>query len=155
MDATFTTPTQGIETMNLVRRVVEILVERFVGSVGSLFAARIETVATLMHTEQQDELEERARQLDDEGKTHLAADLRSRASQLASATPGATGHDIFRRLTHEHAEFDPPRITQADTEPSNNTDDDEQSAESAAPRPARRRSRRRTKSADSNETPKS
>jgi len=141
--------------MNLVRRVVEILVERFVGSVGSLFAARIETVAALMHAEQQDELEERARQLDDEGKTHLAADLRSRASKLASATPGATGHDTFRRLQHEHAEFDPPRIAQADTEPSDNTDDDEQPPESAAPCSTRRRSRRRAKSTDSNEISKS
>ena len=131
--------------MNLVRHVVEILVERFVGSVGSLFAARIETVAALMHTEQQDELEERARQLEDEGKGHLAADLRSRASQLASATPGASGHNIVRRLQHEHAEFDLPRIAQADTQHTDTADDDPP-AESATPRPARRRSRRRTKS---------
>ena len=129
--------------MNLVRRVVEILVERFVGSVGSLFAARIETVAALMHAEEQDELEERARQLDDEGKPHLAADLRSRASQLASATPGASGHEVFRQLQHEHAEFETPRIAQA-TREEDDPEADEQAPKQAKPRRARRRCGRRT-----------
>jgi hypothetical protein len=130
--------------MKLVRRVLEILVERFVASVGSLFAARIETVAALMHTEQQDELEERARQLDEDGKPHLAADLRSRASQLASATPGASGHEVFRQLQYEHAEFETPRIAQ-ETSEQDDDEVDEQTPEPAKPRRARRRCSRRAK----------
>ena len=132
--------------MNLVRRVVEILVERFIASVGSLFAARVETVAALMHAEQQEELEERARQFEEDGKGHLAADLRSRASQLASATPGASGHELFEKLQSEHADLVVPRIAQA------TADDDKPDAaaadepvEPATPRPARRRSCRRSK----------
>ena len=131
--------------MNLVRRVVEILVERFVASVGSLFAARIETVAALMHAEQQDELEERARQLEEEGKTHLATDLRSRASQLASATPGASGHEMFQKLQHEHAEVDPPRLTRMSAA-EDDTDAEDESAEPEVPQPTKRRSCRRRKS---------
>jgi len=130
--------------MNLVRRVVEILVERFIASVGSLFAARIETVAALMHAEQQDELEERARQLEEDGKGHLAADLRSRASQLASATPGASGHELFEKLQCEHAELDVPLITQATAEQDDPQADDEP-IESKPARPTRRRSCRRSK----------
>ena len=130
--------------MNLARRVVEILVERFIASVGSLFAARIETVAALMHAEQQDELEERARQLEEDGKSHLAADLRSRASQLASETPGASGHQIFRNLVHDQAEFDTPRIAQATAQDDVGPADDPP-AEPTTPRPARRRSCRRPK----------
>ena len=130
--------------MNFVRRVVDILVERFIASVGSLFAARIETVSALMHAEQQDELEERARQFEEDGKSHLAADLRSRASQLASETPGASGHQTFRNLGHDQAELDTPRIAQATTE-DNVAPADEQPAEPTTRRPAKRRSCRRPK----------
>jgi hypothetical protein len=143
-DATFTTLTQGIEQMNLVRRVVEILVERFVASVGTLFAARIETVAALIHAEQQEELEERARQFEEDGKGHLAADLRTRASQLASATPGASGHELFRKLQSEQADLVVPRIAQA-TADDDEPDADDALVEPTAPRPARRRSCRRSK----------
>jgi len=89
--------------MNLVRRVVEILVERFVASVGSLFAARIETLAALEHAQQQDELQERARRFEDEGKPHLAAKVRSRAAEILTESPGATGHNVVCQLQQEPA----------------------------------------------------
>lgn len=130
--------------MNLVHRVVEILVERFIASVGALFSARVETVAALMHAEQQDELEERARQFEQDGKGHLAADLRSRASQLASATPGASGYELFQKLQSERADLVVPRIAQA-TADGDEPDADDARVEPAAPRPARRRSCRRSK----------
>jgi hypothetical protein len=133
--------------MSLARRIVETLVERFIASVGTLFAARIETIAALMHAHQQDELEERARQLEDDGKAHLAADLRSRASQLASETPGASRHEALRQLEKEHTTCETPRIAQATDE-----QDDPETGEQPpvppqppSPRPARRRSCRRSK----------
>lgn len=133
--------------MSLARRIVETLVERFIASVGTLFAARIETIAALMHAHQQDELEERARQFEDDGKAHLAADLRSRASQLASETPGASGHEALRQLKQEHTEIETPRIAQA-TDQQGDRETGEQPPEPPqppSPRPARRRSCRRSK----------
>lgn len=144
MDATPSQQTQGIEIMNLVRRVIENLVQRFIVSVGTLFAARIETIAALMHAQQQDELEERARQLEDDGKSHLAADLRSRASQLASETPGASGHEALRKLEQDPAEFETPRIAQA-SDQQDDLETGKQPPEPANPRPTRRRSCRRSK----------
>ena len=85
--------------MNVIRRVVDIFVQRFVASVGSMLAARMETVAALMHAEQQDELEQRARQLEADGKPHLADDLRSRASQLARVNTGLPAIRMCRVLS--------------------------------------------------------
>jgi hypothetical protein len=82
--------------------------------------------------------------LEEDGKGHLAADLRSRASQLASATPGATGHELFAKLQHEQTELDVPRIAQATTEDADPGTDDAP-AESKTLRTPRRRSCRRTK----------
>jgi hypothetical protein len=133
--------------MSLARRIVETLVERFIASVGTLFATRIETVAALMHAHQQDELEERARQFEDDGKAHLAADLRSRASELASETPGASRHEALRQLKQEHAEIETPRIAQT-TGQQGDCETGEQPPEPPqppSPRPARRRSCRRSK----------
>jgi hypothetical protein len=128
--------------MNLIRRAVETLVEHFIASVGSVFAARIETVAALMHAQQQEELEERARQFEEEGKPQLATDLRSRASQLAAATPRASGGKVLQRLQSEHAQTEPPRIAQIPQE-EDSLPVDEESAESTNPRATRRRSCRR------------
>ena len=130
--------------MNLIRRTVETLVERFVASVGTLFTARIESVAALTLAEQQDELEERARQFENDGKAQLAADLRSRASQLAAKTPGASGHDALRHLQLEHDSFATPHITHAADE-EDVPRADEQQPEPTPTRPARRRSARRSK----------
>jgi hypothetical protein len=131
--------------MNIVRRVVEILVDRFVASVGSLFAARIETLAALEHAEQQDELEERARRFEDEGKPHLAAKVRSRAADILTESPGAAGHNVLCQLQQEQDQMDRPRIAQtplADDGPADPT----QTPETKNRRPAKRRCGRRPKS---------
>ena len=130
--------------MNLGRRVVDIIVDRFVATVGSLFASQLDTFATLKQADQQDELEERARQFEDEGKPHLAADLRARASQIIAESPGAAGHTVIRQLQHEQAQLETPLLP----EPTSTSDDfpaQEETSEPAKRRPARRRSRRRPK----------
>ena len=48
--------------MNLVQRIAQILTERVVAVVGSLFASQVESLVALQQAEQLDELEERARQ---------------------------------------------------------------------------------------------
>ena len=101
--------------MNAIRRVVDVFVQRFVASVGSMLAARMETVAAMMHAEQQDELEQRARQLEADGKPHLADDLRSRASQLAEVTPGAGAQDVPVAISHQSRQPERPRIAQVDS----------------------------------------
>ena len=130
--------------MNIIRRIVETLTVRFVESVGSLFFARIEAISALMHAQQQDELEERARQLEDDGKNHLAADLRSRACLLASNTPGPGGHETLQQLSHEHDNSAAPLIDHS-TEDTSDGKSDVQASEKATSRPARRRTCRRPK----------
>jgi len=130
--------------MNLVRRIVEILIERFVGVVSTLFASRFETLAALEHAEQQNELEERARQFEDEGKPNLAAALRSRAAEISTESPAAMGGRVISELQHQHAQLEAPRVVQTPT-----TDDGPsappQSQASDNRRPAKRRSCRQPK----------
>lgn len=134
--------------MNVVRRIVETLVERFVASIGSMFAARLESVSALMHAAQQDELEERARQFEDDGKAHLAADLRSRASLLASNMPGPSGHEMLQQVPQDHDNSAAPRIAHS-TEKNADRKARGQVSETTSSRPAKRRSCRRSKPTDS------
>lgn len=87
--------------MNMVSRVMDILAERAAAIIGAVFASRLETLATMQQTEHQNELEDRARQLEKEGKPHLAATLRSRAANINPDDPGAQGQCIIRHLQEE------------------------------------------------------
>jgi len=87
--------------MNIVQRVIEILAERTVAVVGSLFASRLETTVAIEEARHQDELEERAQQFDDDGKPHLATRLRARASQIDSHSPGSYGLSLIRQLEQD------------------------------------------------------
>ena len=137
--------------MNIVRRIVEILIGRLVASVSTMFASRLDTLAALEHAEQQNELEERARRFEDEGKSHLAATLRSRAAEISTENPNAMGHDVIcqlgqqqAELEKQHTQLEPPRIDQT---PSEDAGDSAPSggSEPKSRRPARRRSCRRGK----------
>ncbi len=128
--------------MNIVRRIIEILTERAVPIVGSLFASRLETLAALEQAQQQDELEGRARQFEEEGKPHLAASLRAQASRINPDSPGAYGLAVIRRLDEEHAEqADATRLLQDDS-----SSNGQQTADDPPPpkKSSRRRSRRPT-----------
>lgn len=89
--------------MNIVRRIIDILVERTVPIVGALFASRLETLAALEQAELQNEIEQRARQFEEDGKPHLAAALRARAASIDPEDPGAQGACVIRRLEQDSA----------------------------------------------------
>ena len=130
--------------MSFIRRVMDSLIERFVALLSTLSLSRLNTLAAMEQAEQQDELEERARRFEDEGKVHLAADLRARACQIRADTPGAAGHDRVSQFPHEQAEPDLPRIAAVpDTE--GDPAAEELPAQSPNRRSARRRSCRRPK----------
>ncbi len=87
--------------MNLVQRIAQILTERVVAVVGSLFASQVESLVALQQAEQLDELEERARQFELAGKPHLATVLRTRAQRINPDNPGILGQSIIRHLETE------------------------------------------------------
>ena len=96
--------------MNLVRRVVHVIADRAVAVVGSLFAARLETLAVLEQAEQENELEERARLFDNEGKPELAAALRARAAEINPDVPAALGRRVLCHLEEEQTRADRPLL---------------------------------------------
>ncbi len=69
--------------------------------VGGALASRLETMVMLEQVGQQDELEERARQLEREGKTDLAKTIRRRALDVDPNEPGGQGKAILTRLCNE------------------------------------------------------
>ena len=137
--------------MNLVRRVVDILIGRLIATVGTMFATRLDTLAALEHAEQQDELEERARRFEDEGKTHLADVLRSRAAEISTENPNAMGHDVIcqlgqqqTELEKQHTQLEPPQIGLTTSEDAGESVPSGGS-EPKSRRPAKRRTCRRAK----------
>ena len=127
--------------MNIVQRVIEILAERTVAVVGSLFASRLETTVAIEEARHQDELEERAQQFDDDGKPHLATRLRARASQIDSRSPGSYGLSLIRQLEQdqEHQQQATPLL---ENSPARDVGDGD-AHKAAEPARPKRRARRR------------
>ena len=96
--------------MSIIRRIIDILVERTVPTIGGLLVSRLETVVTLEEAEHRNELEERARQFESEGKPQLAAALRARAAEINPADPGSHGLAVIRRLQQAGAETSAPLL---------------------------------------------
>jgi len=84
--------------MSIIQRIVQIFVERTVPLVTSLLASRLEGLIALEQADHQDELEDRARQFDQEGKPLLAASLRAWAAQIDPDNPCLHGLSIIRHL---------------------------------------------------------
>ena len=87
--------------MNPVSRILNLLVSPLVPIIGALFSSEVEKLVALAEIDQHEELEERARQLEAEGKTQLAARLRQRASKISSDCPGQYGNRIMGELQHD------------------------------------------------------
>ncbi|NQU19776.1 MAG: hypothetical protein HQ567_00725 [Candidatus Nealsonbacteria bacterium] len=81
--------------MNAASRVLNFLVSPLLPVIGALFSSEVEKLVALAEIDQQDEIEERARNLEAEGKTHLASRLRQRASQISTDRPGHYGTQII------------------------------------------------------------
>jgi hypothetical protein len=84
--------------MSILRRVISSISERIVAIVGGVISAKIETIALLEEVEQQNEIENAARQLEEEGKLQLAAELRERAERIHGDNPAAQGFRIIEQL---------------------------------------------------------
>ena len=133
--------------MNIVRRIIDTLAQRAVAIVGALLASRLETLTALEQAEQQDELEERARQFEKDGKAHLAEALRSRAARVDPDNPGAQGFSIIRQLEQDSSEHVLPLL-----QDNQNTDASSSEGPSTSTQPRRRRTTaRRGRSGGSNE----
>ena len=90
--------------MNVVRRVIEIMAERAIALIGSLFATCLETIVTLETIEHHNAMEDRARELEQQGKPQLAEALRARAGRISPDGLAAHGLCILRRLDKEQQE---------------------------------------------------
>jgi hypothetical protein len=112
--------TQGETQVSIVRRIIDILAERIVPLVGSAIASRLEALVALEHAEDQNELENRARQFEDEDKPHLAAALRSRATQINPESPGSQGLSMIRRLHEDQSELSTPLLERTSLTESDN-----------------------------------
>ena len=125
--------------MNVVKRVVEVLVERIVPVVGAMFAAQLEKVSALLQAEQQDEIEEHAKHFEHEGKPHIAAALRATASQINPDDPASHGCRVVHNLCQPDAQNNVAPCLEYE-EPTS-TDDDSPRKPCKTPRRRSRRSR--------------
>jgi len=87
--------------MNPVSRVLNFLVSPLVPIIGALFSSEVEKLVVLAEIDQQEEIEERARRLEAEGKADLAARLRRRAAKISSECPGQYGIQIMGHLEND------------------------------------------------------
>ncbi len=87
--------------MAVLQRILDVLSRRIASLVGGALASRLETMVMLEQVDQQDELEERARQLEKEGKPDLAETIRRRALGVDHNDPGGQGKAILTRLCDE------------------------------------------------------
>jgi len=87
--------------MAVLQRILDVLSQRIASLVGGAVASRLETMVMIEQVDQQDELEERARRLEKEGKPHLAEALRRRALGVDHNDPGSQGKAIFAQLCDE------------------------------------------------------
>jgi DNA-binding ferritin-like protein len=128
--------------VNIVRRIIDILAERIVPLVGSAIASRLEALVALEHAEHQNELEDRARQFEDEDKPHLAAALRSRASQINPESPASQGLTMIRRLHEDQSELSTPLLERTSSADSHMPDNSAALVQPARKRSSPRRNRR-------------
>ena len=87
--------------MAVLKKILDVLSGRIASLVGGAVASRIQTMVVLDQVDQQDELEERALQLEREGKSHLADAIRQRAIQVDHSNPGGQGQAIISQLCDE------------------------------------------------------
>lgn len=79
------------------------LAERFAALMAGLLSSRVESLHAVAQAEQQSQLEDLARTYESEGKTEIAAALRSRAGRLNSTNLASEAVELMQQLA------DPPR----------------------------------------------
>ena len=127
--------------MNAASRVLNFLVSPLLPVIGALFSSEVEKLVALAEIDQQDEIEERARNLEAEGKTHLASRLRQRASQISTDRPGHYGTQIIGHLEQDCKQLAGPQPGVPDA-PKEVSQAEGHSGEGRTKRRAQRRSKR-------------
>ncbi len=102
--------------MAILQRLLDVLSQRIASLVGGALASRLETMVVLEQVDQQDELEERARRLEKEGKTELAKSIRQRMLDVDHNNPGGQGQSILTRLCDETTAESNPTLLEHKTE---------------------------------------
>ena len=102
--------------MAVLQRILDVLSQRIASLVGGALASRLETMVVLEQVDQQDELEERARRLEKEGKTDLAKSIRQRMLDVDHSNPGSQGQSILARLCDETTPESNPTLLEHKTE---------------------------------------
>ena len=102
--------------MAVLQRILDVLSQRIASLVGGALASRLETMVVLEQVDQQDELEECARRLEKEGKTHLAEAVRQRMLDVDHSNPGSQGQSILTRLCDETTSESNPALLEHKTE---------------------------------------
>lgn len=103
--------------MSVMQRILDAISQRVASLVGGAVASRVETMVVLDHVDQQDALEERARQLEKQGKADLAESLRHRILQSDHNNPGSQGQAVLASLCSETAsEVNPALLEDASRE---------------------------------------
>ncbi len=123
---------------------MQALLQRLLPLFGGLFASQVETGIVLEQAEQLNQIEERARQFEREGKAELAEALRRQFTRIQSDDPGRTGLRILENLG-EKADS-PALLTAENSEP-------EQTRRSSGDGGSKRRTRRTSRRTASQSKP--
>ena len=79
------------------------LTERIVAMAGAMVASAVDVERTTQHAEQQSQLEDLARQMEADGKEHIAASIRSRITTQTIDNPGHNVDRLIESLVNESA----------------------------------------------------
>lgn len=96
-----------------MRWIIQKVFERLTSLFAASFAARVESMLILEHTEHLDHLEERARRLESEGKAELAASLRALSGKISLENPGSSIAAALQNLLADESLSTTPPIQEA------------------------------------------
>lgn len=86
-----------------MRWIIEKVVDRLTSLFAAFFAAKVETSLILEHADHLDQLEERARRLESEGKVDLAAAVRALAGKISLENPASSASVTLQNLAADGA----------------------------------------------------
>lgn len=117
--------------MSVMQRILDAISQRIAAMVSGAVASRVETMVVLEQVDQQEAIEDRARQLEKDGKPHLAETLRHRMLRIDPVNPAGQGQAILARLADEASTPETPALSAPEPE-----------QEESSPRRRRRATRR-------------
>jgi uncharacterized membrane protein YcjF (UPF0283 family) len=79
----------------VIQRFLELLTDRLLAMVGSVVGTRVATFRVAQHADQQSQLEDLAREYEEQGKAAIAQQLRAQAARLTMDDPGLVARVII------------------------------------------------------------